>query len=54
MTDLITADGRYLGSLPADGVRIPDAFGPDGRAAIIELDEYDVATVRVVQLPTEG
>lgn len=53
-TDLITPDGRYLGSHPADGLRIPDAFGPGGLAAYIELDDLDVATVRVVRLPTEG
>ena len=50
-TDLLTADGRYLGTLPPDGLRIPDAFGPGGLAAIIETDEFDVATVRVVRLP---
>jgi hypothetical protein len=52
-TDLVTADGRYLGTLPPDGLRIPDAFGPDGLAAIVETDEFDVATVRVVRLPVE-
>jgi hypothetical protein len=50
-TDVITADGGYVGTLPPDGLRIPDAFGPGGLAAYIELDELDVATVRVVRLP---
>lgn len=50
-TDVLTADGRYLGTLPPEGLRIPDAFGPGGLAAIIETDEFDVATVRVVRLP---
>lgn len=50
-TDVITAGGGYVGTLPADGLRIPDAFGPGGLAAYIELDELDVATVRVVRLP---
>jgi hypothetical protein len=48
--DVITADGRYLGTIPADGVRIPDAFGPDGLLAYIETDELDVQHVRVVRL----
>lgn len=48
--DIITADGRYLGTIPADGVRIPDAFGPDGLLAYIETDELDVQHVRVARL----
>lgn len=52
-TDLLTADGRYLGTLSPDGLRTPDAFGPGGLAAYIDTDEYDVATVRVVRLPRE-
>jgi hypothetical protein len=52
-TDLITADGRYLGSLAPDGLRIPDAFGPDGLIARIETDEFDVPTVVVERLPAE-
>ncbi len=52
-TDLVTADGRYLGTLPADGLRIPDAFGPEGLIAVIETDEFDVATIRVMRIPTE-
>jgi hypothetical protein len=50
-TDLVTADGRYLGTLPPDGLRIPDAFGPDGLTARIETDELDVPTVVVERLP---
>lgn len=49
-TDVLTPDGRYLGTLPADGLRIPDGFGPDGLMAYIESDEMDVQTVRVVRL----
>jgi hypothetical protein len=52
-TDLITGDGRYLGSLAPDGVRIPDAFGPDGLVARVETDEFDVPTVVVERLPRE-
>jgi hypothetical protein len=50
-TDVITAEGRYLGTFPPDGLRIPDAFGPDGLVARIETDEFDVPTVVVERLP---
>lgn len=49
-TDLLTSDGGYLGSLPADGLRIPNAFGPDGLMAYIEAGELDVPVVRVIRL----
>ena len=49
-TDVLTADGEYLGTLAADEFRIPDAFGPAGLMAYIELDDLDVATVRVLRL----
>ena len=49
--DVLTADGDYIGTLPAGATGIPDAFGPDGLAAFIELDELDVATVVVRRLP---
>ena len=48
--DLITADGRYLGTLAAGETPIPDSFGPGGLAAFIELDEYDVPRVEVRRL----
>ena len=32
---------------------MPDAFGPDGLAVFIELDEFDVASVVVRRLPVE-
>lgn len=44
--DVITADGRYLGTFP-EGTRLPDAFGPDGRTAYIEADELGVQRVVV-------
>ena len=49
-TDIVTPDGGYVGTLPPDGLRTPDAFGPDRLLAYIELDEMDVPTVRVVRL----
>ncbi|MCY3942231.1 MAG: hypothetical protein OXG18_00470 [Gemmatimonadetes bacterium] len=48
--DVLTSDGEYIGTLPADGPRIPDAFGPDGLAAYIEADELGVPVVRVIRL----
>ena len=50
LIDLITADGDYLGTLPADGPRIPHAFGPDGLMAYIETGEFDVQIVRVIRV----
>ena len=49
-TDIVTADGRYVGTLPADGLRTPHGFGPDGLMAYIERDEMDVPRVRVIRL----
>ncbi len=49
--DVLTADGDYIGTLPAGATEVPDAFGPDGLAAFIELDQLDVATVVVRRLP---
>lgn len=49
--DVLSSEGRYVGTYPPSIV-VPDAFGPEGLAAYVELGEYDVATVRVVRLPT--
>lgn len=49
--DVMTADGRYMGTFQPSQTAIPDAFGPDGLAAFIELDELDVPTVVVRRLP---
>ena len=49
--DVVTADGRYVGTFATDATRMPDAFGPNGLAAFIELDEFDVASVVVRRLP---
>ena len=48
--DIVTPDGDYIGTLPPEGLRTPDAFGPDGLLAYIERDELDVPSVRVVRL----
>ena len=50
LTDVLTAEGDYLGTLPAGGLSIPDAFGPDGLMAYIEADEMGVQRVRVTRL----
>ena len=49
--DLLTPDGRYLGSYPAGFTAMPSAFGPDGLVAFVERDELDVQTVVVKRLP---
>lgn len=49
--DIVTADGRYLGTFATEATAMPDAFGPDGMAAFIELDELGVASVVVRRLP---
>lgn len=48
--DIMTPEGHYVGTLPADAPRLPDAFGPDGLMAYIETDEMDVPSVRVIRL----
>ncbi|MFV1987299.1 MAG: 6-bladed beta-propeller [Gemmatimonadota bacterium] len=52
-TDILTADGGYLGSIAADGLRIPDAFGPGGLVAYIEQDELEIQRVRVARLAND-
>ena len=49
--DVIDAAGRYAGTLRREDAEVPAAFGPNGLAAFIELDEFDVATVVVRRLP---
>lgn len=48
--DVLTMDGRYIGTYPAGSIALPDAFGPDGLAAFVEPDEMDVETVVVKRL----
>lgn len=45
--DILTMDGRYLGSYRTGAVDMPVAFGPDGLIAFIETDELDVREVVV-------
>ncbi len=51
--DVLTPDGRYIGTYAAGATEMPDAFGPDGLAAFIERDEFDVASVVVRRLSTD-
>ena len=49
--DVLTPDGSYIGTYAAGTTEMPDAFGPDGLAAFIERDEFDVPSVLVRRLP---
>ena len=51
--DVVTADGRYVGTFPAGATAMPVAFGPEGLAAFVETDEMDVQTVVIRRLPIE-
>lgn len=47
--DLLTADGRYLGTLA--GIPLPEAVSATGLAAWVERDELDVERIVVRRLP---
>ena len=49
--DLISPDGRYLGTFAPGSTAMPSAFGPDGLAAFVETDDMDVQYVVVKRLP---
>ena len=49
--DVITPEGEYLGTLSDS--RMPNAFGPDGLVAYVEVDALDVPTVVVGRLREE-
>lgn len=51
--DLISLDGRYLGSFAPGATGLPSAFGPDGLVAFVERNDLDVQTVIVRRLPQE-
>lgn len=51
--DVLTPEGQYIGTYAAHTTQMPDAFGPDGLAAFIELDDFEVANVVVRRLPAE-
>jgi hypothetical protein len=49
--DLLSTDGSYRGSLPADARGLPAAFGPGGLVVFFETGEYGVPTANVYRLP---
>ena len=49
--DLITPEGRYLGTFAPASTAMPSAFGPNGLAAFVETDALDVSYVVVKRLP---
>ena len=49
--DVFGADAEYVGTFPVDQTGMPIAFGPDGRVAFVEKDEFDVPTIVVKTLP---
>lgn len=49
--DVMTTEGQYAGTFSAGSLEMPAAFGPDGLAAWIERDEFDVPTIVVKRLP---
>lgn len=51
--DVLTADGRYVGTFSAGDVAMPNAFGPAGLVAFEEEDEFEAPVVVVRRLPAE-
>ena len=48
--DVLTSDGRYLGTYSSAATPMPAAFGPGGLFALVERDRLDVPTVVVKRL----
>ena len=51
--DVLTPEGKYIGTYAAHLTQMPDAFGPMGYAAFIELGDFEAASIVVRRLPTE-
>ncbi|MYH53237.1 MAG: hypothetical protein F4139_09850 [Gemmatimonadetes bacterium] len=51
--DVLGPDGQYRGTIAPGAPGMPEAFGPDGLVAFLELDEMEVATVVVRRLPID-
>ncbi len=45
--DVVTTDARYLGTIQPGGLRIPDAFGPDGLMAHVDTHDLGYPIARV-------
>jgi hypothetical protein len=52
--DVARPEGQYLGTLQADGMRLPDAFGPNGLVAHILIDDNGATRIEVGRLVTPG
>ena len=52
--DVTGSGGRYVGTVPAGQLTMPDAFGQDGLVALIETDEFDVPVITVRRLPQQA
>ncbi len=52
--DVVTPDARYLGTIQPGGLRIPDAFGPDGLMAYAETHDLGYPIVRVLQMAPDA
>ena len=48
--DVLTSDGRYVGTIAPGRFEIPAAFGPNDMVAYIEVDELGIQRVRVAVL----
>lgn len=48
--DVLSPDGRYVGTIAPEVLVMPDAFGPGGLVAHVELDEFDVPVISVSRL----
>lgn len=51
--DVMRADGEYVGTFAAGATKMPDAFGPDGLVAFVELDELAIPSIVVRRLPVK-
>ena len=51
--DVVTQNGRYVGTFPTGVTPMPSAFGPGGLVAFVEFDALDVPIVIVRRLPKE-
>ncbi|WP_420441360.1 hypothetical protein [Candidatus Palauibacter sp.] len=49
--DVLSPGGEYVGTLSLEETPMPDAFGPGGLAAFVEMDEFDVPTIILKRLP---
>ena len=49
--DLISSNGRYIGTFAPGSTEMPTALGPNGLVAFVETDDMDVQYVVVKRLP---